>query len=573
MNVLEQARAWVSEDPDPETRRELQALVDAQSFDELDARFSGPLAFGTAGLRGMLGAGPSRMNRVTVQRSTAGLCAWLRATVPGATERGICVGRDARTKSDVFAKDVIEVALGAGFRVFFFADVVPTPIVAFSLLELRAAAGVVITASHNPREYSGYKVFWGNGAQIVPPNDRGIAAAIAAAPPVRDLARMSVDEGRERARLREIDPMIERYIEVVSGSVDFEAPRRPVRVAYTALHGVAETPLRKLVACATDCRFESVPEQSAPDAAFPTVDFPNPEEPGAMDRVRALAARNQADLALANDPDGDRLAVAVRDGDTYAPLSGNDLGLLLAEDLLSRTTGAGIPLVLSTIVSSPVLGAVAASHGARWEQTLTGHKWIHNRAIELEREGYRYVFGYEEALGYAPLKAVRDKDGLSSALLVIDLASRLSAGGRTLLDALESLHARHGFFRDAQRSLWFDGPRADREMAARVDAMRAEPPRSIGGRKVEAFIDLARQTRWTPEGEAPYAGPGYSNLLIFKLDGGHQVMVRPSGTEPKLKYYLYAQSDVGEPQATARRDVRALIRAMLVDLGLDPDFQ
>jgi len=555
-------------DPDPETRRELQALVDQEDVAALEEHFAGTLEFGTAGLRGLLGAGPSRMNRVTVAQATVGLCAWLKREVPDAASRGICVGRDARPKSDVFERDVIEIATGAGIPVWRFGGLAPTPVLAFAVLELQTAAGVMITASHNPPGYNGYKVYWENGAQIIAPNDQGIADEIERCPPFEQIPRLSVEEARTRELLRDADELRQRYVERIAAEVRDTAPGADLRIAYTALHGVAEDTFRKVMARAGFDDVHSVSEQARPDGSFPTVAFPNPEEPGAMDRVLALGNEVNADLAIANDPDGDRVAVAVRGPQGFESLSGNDIGVLLANDLLERHLGSGQPVVISTLVSSPMLGPVAASYGARWEQTLTGHKWIQNRALELEEEGYVYLFGYEEALGYAPSSAVRDKDGISSALLLADIASRLKAREATLLDARDQLWRKHGFFADRQVSVRFEGVDAQARMNRIVDRCRESPPLAIGGQAVLRMLDLKRQVQWTPLAVSPLVGRAASNLLVFELQGGHRAMMRPSGTEPKLKYYFYAAAPVrlSHDLAEAKRQAVSVLEGMVDDL-------
>jgi phosphomannomutase len=568
VSIIDKARSWIAMDPDPETRRELQALVDQEDLAALEERFAGPLQFGTAGLRGLLGAGPSRMNRVTVAQATAGLCALLKREVPDAASRGICVGRDARPKSDVFEQDVIAIATGAGIPVWRFSDLAPTPVLAFAVLELHAAAGVMITASHNPPGYNGYKVYWENGAQIIAPNDQGIADEIKRCPPFEQIPRLSLEEARNRGLLRDADELREQYVERIAAEVRDTVPGAELRIAYTALHGVAEDTFRKVLARAGFEDVHSVKEQARPDGSFPTIAFPNPEEPGAMDRVLALANDVDADLAIANDPDGDRVAVAVRGPGGLETLSGNDIGVLLANDLLERHLGSGQPVVISTLVSSPMLGPVAASYGARWEQTLTGHKWIQNRALELEEEGYLYLFGYEEALGYAPCSAVRDKDGISSALLLADIASRLKARDETLLDARDQLWRKHGFFADRQVSVRFEGADAQAQMIAIVDRCRENPPTAIGGQAVLRMLDLERQVQWTPLAVSPLRERGPSNLLVFELQGGHRAMIRPSGTEPKLKYYFYAAAParLGNDLAEAKNQAGAVIERMVDDL-------
>ena len=568
MSIIDRARSWIAQDPDPETRHELEVLIDRGDVHALEERFTGTLQFGTAGLRGLLGAGPTRMNRVTVARTTAGLCAWLKQEVPDVASRGICVGRDARTNSDVFERDVIEVAAGAGIPVWVFSDVVPTPVLAFAVLERRAGAGVMITASHNPSGYNGYKVYWENGAQIIPPNDRGIADEIERAPEANRIPRISIAEARASELVRRADSLRDSYVERIATEVRPLEGKQDVRIAYTALHGVAEDTLRRVLSRAGFEDVHSVGDQAVPDGRFPTVAFPNPEEPGAMDRVLALAERVGADLAIANDPDGDRVAVAVRGGEGFELLSGNDVGILLADDLLRREPKPAKPVVISTVVSSPMLRPVAAAHGARWEQTLTGHKWIQNRALELAREGFVYVFGYEEALGYAPSPAVRDKDGISAALLLVDMAARLKTRGETLLDARDGLWREHGVFADRQISVRFEGANAQARMRATVDRCREDPPREIGGQPVLRMLDLERQVQWAPTGVTPFTELAPSNVVIFELEGGHRAMLRPSGTEPKLKYYFYATApaqahgDLGQ----SKEQALAVLERMAEDL-------
>lgn len=568
MSPIDKAQSWIAMDPDPETQRELQALIDRGDLAALEERFAGPLQFGTAGLRGLLGAGPSRMNRVTVAQATAGLCAWLKREIPDAVSRGLCVGRDARPKSDVFERELIEIATAAGIPVWRFSDLAPTPVLAFAVLELRAAGGVMITASHNPPGYNGFKVYWENGAQIIPPNDQGIADEIERCPPYDLIPRLSLGEARSRDLLRDADELRDRYVARITAEVHDAPPAANLRIAYTALHGVAEDTFRRVLSRAGFEDIHSVKEQARPDGRFPTLGFPNPEEPGTMDRVLALAREVDADLAIANDPDGDRVAVSVRGPKGLESLSGNDIGVLLADDLLGRHHDSGQPVVISTLVSSPMLGPIAGSYGARWEQTLTGHKWIQNRALALEAEGYVYLFGYEEALGYAPCVAVRDKDGISSALLLVDIASRLKARNATLLDARDRLCRKHGFFAERQVSLRFEGADAKARMNAIVDRCRDDPPSTIGGQAVVRMLDFERQLQWTPLAVSPLVGRAASNLLVFEMQGGHRAMMRPSGTEPKLKYYLYAAAParLRGDLAESKKQAGAVLEQMVEDL-------
>jgi phosphomannomutase len=455
------AERWIADDPDPATREELGALLSGSDLDSTDLadRFAGNLAFGTAGLRGLLGAGPNRMNRAVVVRATWGLAEHLR-TVVDDRSRPVVVGGDARSLSPELACDAAAVLAAAGFRVVLFTHPVPTPIVGFAVKRLHAAAGVVVTASHNPRGYSGYKVYWENAAQIVPPVDADIAAAIERAPPASLVERPDLAALRARGLVVEAGAELEReYLAAILRlGVRPGCGDRRMRIAYTPLHGVGDDIARRALAEAGFDDVTSVPSQRRPDGAFPTVAFPNPEEPGTMDLVLALGRDIDADLALANDPDADRLAAAVRnpaDPSGFTLLSGNELGVLLGHYLLTEKPAdpGRRRAVLTSIVSSPLLGHIAASLGVLHEETLTGFKWISNRAIALEREGREFVFGFEEALGYSVGTAVYDKDGISAALVLAELAAVLRARGLTLLDQLDAIARRWGSWESAQVSL------------------------------------------------------------------------------------------------------------------------
>ena len=547
--LIAKARAWVAQDPDPDTRAELQALIDARDADLVE-RFAGPLAFGTAGLRGILGAGETRMNRAVVIRTTAGLAAYLLEHVEGATERGVVVGYDGRRQSDVFARDVAAVLSAAGLRVHLSPHRCPTPIVAFGVKELNAAAGVMVTASHNPPEYNGYKVYASNGAQIIPPMDRLIAEAIAASPPASEVPR---DD--EHARVTALD--VERsYLDAVRGLAMKGSGDRTLGIAYTPLHGVGGPLIGRAMAEAGFQNLHVVGEQAEPDGTFPTVAFPNPEEPGAMDLVLALAERHGAPLVLANDPDADRLAAAVRTDHGYVQLTGNELGVLLGAYVLSREPGTD-RLVVATIVSSPMLGAIARDLGVRFTETLTGFKWITNRAMDLEAsDGVRFVFGYEEALGYCVDRIVRDKDGISAAVVLATHAAELHAKGETLLDELERLGRRHGLYLSAQKSLEFPGAEGPAKMAALMNGLREQPPAELGGVGVTAVVDVLTSTRTSPDGVAPVDLPA-SDVLIYELAGGHRVVARPSGTEPKVKIYVDVRETIATDETLAAARSRA----------------
>ncbi len=557
----------MADDPDAESRTELESLLAAGDEAALADRFQGPLTFGTAGLRGLLGAGPHRMNPAVVIRATAGLCAHLLATVEGAAERGICIGFDGRRRSAELAAEAAAVVAGAGMKARIFENVAPTPLVGFSVLDQNAAGGIVITASHNPPDYNGYKVYWENGAQIVPPHDAGIAAAIEAIPSVLGIPRKTREQAPERYEVLPAD-VAERYLAgVKAAALHPEAPR-DIKIAYTAMHGVGEelttTALRQ---AGFDAIF-SVPEQAKPDGTFPTVAFPNPEEDGAMDMVLALAEKHGADLVLANDPDADRLAVSVLHKGNYESLSGNDIGCLLAHYLLQEGPQEGKRAVVESVVSSPMLLAIGEFHGARAEMTLTGHKWIQNRGIELEAEGHRFVFGYEEALGYAVGSLVRDKDGISAAAVMADMAAYCKTQGRTLIDERELAWRRYGMFLSEQVSLVFPGAGGAETIAGLMTQARSTTWESIGGLRVLARQDFLSGKRVAADGtESDVAFPS-SNVLVYELEGGHRAMLRPSGTEPKLKTYFDVRVDVAEGESIADAKARggAILEAVTGEL-------
>jgi phosphomannomutase len=538
VDATEVARAWLAEDPDPDTRAELKSLLDSGDTAGLTDRFGARLEFGTAGLRGALGAGPNRMNRVVVTRAAAGLSAYLAAR----GGKSVVIGYDARHKSDVFARDTAEVVTGAGMRASVLPRPLPTPVLAFAIRHLGADAGVMVTASHNPPQDNGYKVYLGDGSQIVSPADAEISAAIDAVGPLSTVPRSDDWQTLD-------DAVLEAYLDRVAGLVDAASPR-DLRIAYTPLHGVG----RDVVLAAFDRAGFPAPavveRQADPDPEFSTVTFPNPEEPGAIDLALATAAETDADIVLANDPDADRCAVAVPDPDAAAGwrmLRGDEVGALLATHLVRRDPALSGTFAAS-IVSSSLLGRIAAAHGLGYEETLTGFKWI------SRVEGLR--FGYEEALGYCvDPAAVRDKDGISAALLVAELAATLKAEGRSLTDLLDDIAREHGLHATDQLSARFEDLA---DIDAAMARLREHPPGTLGGRPVESAEDLGAGTGGLP----PTDG------LRYRLAGGGRVVVRPSGTEPKLKAYLETVVPVADDDvAAARRTAAHTLAAVTSDLS------
>ncbi|MGH8774152.1 MAG: phospho-sugar mutase [Jiangellaceae bacterium] len=526
-DVLDEARRWVTDDPDEDTRAELAGLLaradagDEAAVADIGDRFAGRLEFGTAGLRGALGAGPNRMNRAVVIRAAAGLAAYL--TAHGGSS--VVVGYDARHKSDVFARDTCAVMVGAGLRSQLLPRPLPTPVLAFAVRHLGADAGVMVTASHNPPQDNGYKVYLGDGSQIVPPADVEISAEIDSVGPLASVPL--AESGWETLD----DAVLDAYVARCASVVRPDAPR-DVRIVYTPLHGVGGEVMRRVLGATGFPRPDAVVQQADPDPDFPTVTFPNPEEPGVIDLALALARERDADIVIANDPDADRCAVAAPMPDGWRMLRGDELGALLATYLIAREPGL-TGVFACSIVSSSLLGKIAGRYGLGYAETLTGFKWIGRI------DGLR--FGYEEALGYCvDPEAVRDKDGLSAAVLVAELAAKLRAEGRSIADALDDIARGYGLHATDQLSVRVDDLS---EIDAFMERLRAAEPGSLGGRAVEAVEDLSLGVGGLPPTEG----------LRYRLAEGARVIVRPSGTEPKIKCYLEVVVPAGDGAVDAAR--------------------
>ncbi|GMQ84829.1 MAG: phospho-sugar mutase [Acidimicrobiia bacterium] len=551
------AERWIAGDPDPSTRAELRTIVDGGDQAELEERMGATLRFGTAGLRGRVEAGSNRMNRATVIRATRGLADYV--LVSSSADRGpVVVGRDARPSSSVFMEDAIAVFVAAGLDVVYFADVIPTPLVAYAAKQLGAVAAVVVTASHNPPQDNGYKVYAENAVQIVPPADREISKAIEAVGPAVDVPRSQI-VGDHVTEVPET--LFEDYLRDMGEVVPSVGGGRSLRIVYTAMHGVGG---RYVLAALERFGFTSlhpVAAQLEPDGRFPTVAFPNPEEPGAMDRAHELAAAIDADLVLASDPDTDRLAVSLPEPDGhYRQLTGNQIGCLLAEFILDHGE-IEVPIVLNSIVSSPLLAAIAAGHGAVYDQTLTGFKWIWNAALDLEADGRgHFVFGYEEALGFSVGPAVRDKDGISAALAFALLAAEARADGATVWERLGNLFRLHGLWVSTQQAIVRPGADGGAEIAAVMAALATATPDTLAGLPVIAVTDYRRGMEQRPRylGETP--------LVAFDLGDAGRALVRPSGTEPKLKIYVDLRSDAGDDWRAAEERLSESAKAVAADL-------
>jgi phosphomannomutase len=583
-DAIDSARSFLAEDPDPTTRGELEALVarassgDAEALAELRDRFSAPLTFGTAGLRGKVEAGLARMNRLVVIKATHGFGSHLldRRDVD-ARARGVVIGFDGRFSSRQFAEDAAAVLAGLGIPAHVFPDPVPTPLCAFAVRELQAAGGVMVTASHNPPKDNGYKVYRHDGAQIIPPEDEQIAARIASAPVLREIERIAPPDAAARGLRRNVDDAAEQaYLAGLRRASFHATDQTPLRIVYTAMHGVGHRIALRAFQQAGFRGVATVPSQADADGSFRTVAFPNPEEKGAMDLALALAEEVGAELVLANDPDADRLAVAVtaRDGKGYRMLSGNEIGWLLADDALAHAaTGGKTKQVVTTVVSSTLLSRMAKAAGAAYDETLTGFKWIADAERKGEERGLAFVFGYEEALGYSVGPLVRDKDGIGAALRMAELTRFLKARGKTLLERVDELLVAHGLSHQVQWSVTLAGAEVQRRMAQTMAALRENPPSALDGSPVLRVVDGEAREERTPEGRRPIALPR-SDLLSFHAEDGTRLIARPSGTEPKIKFYLETVGQAAQPadvEATrVRLDERChrIKAALLQRLGL-----
>ena len=544
--LLDDARAWADADPDDDTRTELRELIalaeggDAAALAELEDAFAGTLQFGTAGLRGKLGPGPNRMNLVVVARAAAGFARYLGERGGGA----VVIGYDARSKSDLFARVTAEIMTGAGLRAMVLPEALPTPVLAFAIRHLGCAGGVMVTASHNPPQDNGYKVYLGDGSQIVPPADAEISGHIAdvtALGPVADLPH-----GDEWETLG--DDVVASYVARATTLLE-PGPPASVRIAYTAMHGVGGQVFVRVLREAGFAAPRVVAEQFTPDGAFPTVAFPNPEEPGAMDLAIATAAGSDVDLIIAHDPDADRCAVGVPTPDGWRMLTGDEVGTLLGWWIASgnrRVARRGV--LAESIVSSSLLAEIAADFHLAYAQTLTGFKWI-ARVPDL-------MFGYEEALGYCvDPNGVRDKDGITAALMIVEMATRMLYKGRTLTDVLDDIALQHGVYATSQVSVRVSDLSRIAEVMA---ALRTTPPTSVAGVPVASFEDLEEGA----DGLPPTDG------LRFTLTSGARIIVRPSGTEPKVKCYLQSVVPVvHDDLIAARAQAGSELRAMAADVA------
>jgi phosphomannomutase len=551
------ATQWHHQDPDAQTQAELGALLESHAAGNLEAAatlselFGGRLAFGTAGIRGPLQPGPRGMNRVVIGQTTAGLAQYLlehRSTESGKTLR-VVVGCDARTNSDIFAADTAAIMAGYGLEAIALPEKLPTPVLAFAVRYLNADAGVMVTASHNPPQDNGYKVYLGGadeGSQIIPPVDSDIEKLIAGV--AHSISWADIPRSPE-AVIPAPEDIVAQYVAATVASVAPEAPQDPpLSVVYTAMHGVGAGTFFETVEAAGLPSVHPVTEQTEPDAAFPTVAFPNPEEDGALDLSIATAKKHDAALIIAHDPDADRLALALPRGGDYIPLTGNQVGAILGWHCAKRAHKNGATgMLANSLVSSPVLGKIAKHFGLEHEETLTGFKYV-SRVPDL-------IFGFEEALGYLVTPdVVRDKDGVSAGLLALEIAYSLAAEKNTLWDYLATIEESVGGFASSQITIKLGDQGNNTPLA---EQLRSTQPRAFGTRAITEVDDFLQGVGKFPR----------EDILRYYLDDGSRVIIRPSGTEPKLKIYLDTQGDTRREAETALKELESALRSLVDSLS------
>ncbi len=583
-HIRSAVQAWLTDPNIAEAdRAEIRALLEAGDERELADRFYRDLEFGTGGLRGVIGAGRNRMNVYTVGAAAAGLATYLLEQGDAARRAGVAIAFDCRRCSDVFALRTACVLAGHGIPALLFRELRPTPLLSFAVRHLGCAAGVVITASHNPPEYNGLKVYWSDGVQIVPPHDADIIARVRAVGNFGRVPAMDAAAARRAGLIREIGPEVdEAFLQAVQDScLDLQTCRRrgaTLKIVYTSLHGTGGTLIPQALQRRGFRNVIEVPGQCVPDGGFPTVASPNPEEPEALSMAVALAARKGADLVIGTDPDADRMGVAVRDSaGGYPLLTGNQIAALLTDYIFGRHAACGtLPsdaLLVTTLVSGGLMKAVARSYGAGVVEVLTGFKWIgqtFQRCQELRAAGRpagTCLFGAEESYGYMPCTHTRDKDAVSSAAFIAEAAAAAAERGKTLHEVLEELYHRHGYFQEGARNLTLTGPEGAQRIRSIMTGLRSDPPRILGGIEVRTIGDLAdgrirdvATGRTTGSYDLPSA-----DVLVFTLADGTQAIARPSGTEPKIKFYVLTRVADADLQR-ARAGASARIAAVADDL-------
>ncbi len=579
------ATAWL-DDPAiaDEDKREIRELIRTGAKAELVDRFYRDLAFGTGGLRGVIGAGRNRMNVYTVGAAAQGLANYIAKQGDAAKSAGIAIACDCRRMSDAFALRVAEVMAGNGIRAYLFDRLRPTPELSFAIRHLGCTAGVVVTASHNPPEYNGFKAYWTDGGQVVPPHDEAIIAEVRNVGGFANIRAMPEPTAREAGLIRTIGREVDEAFlsEVQASCLNPDVCReqgKQLKIVYSSLHGtggvlIPEALRRRGFQCVIE-----VPEQSEPDGEFSTVASPNPEEAAALSMGIETARREGADLVIATDPDADRVGIAVRSkAGEFVLVTGNRIGALLASYICRQLKQAGrFPVngvVLSTIVSSDLMKRIGRSYGAEVVETLTGFKWIGQKLHEYDlagtpaAPGKQFIFGAEESYGYLPASFARDKDAITSTCFIAEMAAMAASEGRGLLDVLDELFQRFGYFQEGAKSIVMKGKQGAAQIKALMDALRSDPPKTMAGVAVAAVADLMtgiNRDIKTGEPVGRFDLPP-ADVLQFALADGTKVIARPSGTEPKIKFYILAKEpgeDLAKAEAAATRKIEVIVAALV----------
>lgn len=569
--ILTRARQYVAAEKHELFRNEVAGLLEGENREDLRDRFYMDLVFGTGGMRGMMGGGYNRVNPFVIQRTTQGLANYMLKNASGDSQASVVVAHDSRNYSDLFALETARVLCANGIKTYLFSGLRPTPELSFAVRRLGATAGVVVTASHNPPEYNGYKIYWSDGGQIVPPHDTGIVEEVRA---VVDVAVMDQDEAFEKGLLVSIDREVDdAFVEMVKGlSIRQKLVRergKDLTVIYTPLHGAGAMPVSRVLGeMGIDVVF--VEEQKEPDGNFPTVKSPNPEEASALAMAIDLAGKHEADLVLATDPDADRLGIAVPDAGQYRLLTGNQLGALLADYIFSSRKEMGTlpekPVFIKTIVTTELQRRIAETYGACCIDVLTGFKYIGAKIHEFEEDGSgrQYVFGGEESYGYLVGDAVRDKDAVSAAAMTAEMTLYHASRGRSLVGQLNAIYEKYGYFQEILVSKVLKGEAGLNAMRELMNTLRESPPESFAGQSVVTLKDYLHGTvldMRTGENAGSISLPS-SNVLQFELQDRTLVTVRPSGTEPKVKFYASCCAEPGADPATARCAVQERLDAV-----------
>lgn len=570
MGYLENYEKWCSDTYfDEKTREELKALKGNDA--EIEDRFYRQLEFGTGGLRGVIGAGTNRMNIYTVRQATQGLANYILSQ--NGQEKGVAIAFDSRIMSPEFAKEAALCLNANGIKAYLFESLRPTPELSFAVRQLGCIAGIVITASHNPREYNGYKVYWEDGAQITPPHDKNILAEVAKVTEFSMVKTMEEKEAREKGLLAAIGPEIDDLYmeELKKQSIHPEVIKdmaKDIKIVYTPLHGTGNLPVRRVL---KELGFENVyvvPEQEKPDGNFPTVAYPNPESPKAFELALKLAKEKDADIVLATDPDADRLGVYCKNTKSgeYVTFTGNMSGMLIAEYILRERTSTNTmpenPALVETIVTTDMAKAIAKAYGVTLIEVLTGFKYIGEQIKWFEETGnHNYVFGLEESYGCLAGTYARDKDACVAVMMLCEVASWYKAKNMTLWDAMLQMYEKYGYYKEGLETMTLKGKDGAKQINDMMTKMRENPPKELAGLKVLAVRDYKEDTRKDlSTGEMTKTGLPSSNVLYYELSNNSWCCVRPSGTEPKIKFYFGV---VGENLQDGEAKLNALNRAML----------